>query len=152
MNSVESYSNSVWADLGSPQSPSVIYISGWAATNIGLLNIAIDECFSVSGDSFVPAFDAMHSGIYMEIFKIKSYESSIRNVLNGIGRGTGALVDWIEIKDGDSTVKRANPSEFVKVYRGMKSDAQKELNSLIQTYRSNNAKPSQVVGNEWLPQ
>lgn len=151
MGSVSHFSNSVWDDLGQPSSPAISNISGWAESNIGSLNVYINSCYNVSGHNFEPAFTPSESGIYMEMYKVKYYESQIRLALNGITTpSSGISLDWVELRDGDSTIRRSNPAQMAGIYRGLKKEAQEELNNLIETYRANEANPSQITGDEWL--
>jgi hypothetical protein len=126
-------------------------ISGWAEANIGSLNIYINSCYSISGANFSPVFGANESGIYMEMYNVKHYESQIRLAVNGIATpSSGISLDWVELRDGDSTIRRSNPADLARVYRGLKKDAQDELNNMIETYRANEANPSQITGDEWI--
>jgi len=152
MGSVRHLSEVIWDELGSPDTPTLIAISGWTEHNIGLLNISIDESYiSMSGD-FAPALDADASGIYKGIYMVKYFESRIKDSVNNVAvKGTGAALDWVEIRDGDSVVRRASPAEMTRIYRGLKSDAQKELNTLIHLFKANEGKPHQITGDEWLP-
>ncbi len=150
MSSVEHFATVTWDELGSPTTPALISISGWGDNNIGLLNISIDECFVTASGDFSPAFYPSVSGIYKEMYKVKYYESQIKDAVNNVAvKGTGSALDWVELKEGDSVIRRANPAEMARLYRGLKSDAEVSLRSMIFSYKANEGKPEQVVGEEW---
>lgn len=151
MSSVEHFANTVWEDLGSPTTPSVIGISGWAGANLHQLNIALDECYDVATGDFSPAFTNTVSGIYQEIYKVRHYEHQIKLAVNGVAtKVTGVGMDWVELREGDTTIRRASPAEMVRSYLSLKRDAAKSLKDMIFAYRMNEAKPSQITGEEWL--
>ena len=150
MSAIEDFASGVYEDIGSPSTPTVVSISGWAENNIGLLNIVIDTCYITASGDFYPAMGNQESGIYQEMYKVKHYERQLQYAVSNVAvKGTGSALDWVELRDGDSVVRRANPAEFARIYRGLKSDAQKELNDLVETYRANLGQPQQIVGDEW---
>lgn len=148
MSSILEYASMVWEDIGSPTSPSVQVISGWAKSNIGTLNILLNEEFSTSGDDFSPSICPEASGIFSEVYKVKYYESQIRDSINGVLINGGIMNGWVELREGDTSIRRTNPADLARTYRGLKKDAKEALDSLIQDYKSNQSDPSQVVGDE----
>ena len=170
MNTVGQLSSGIWEDLGQPTTPSAIYISGWIGSDRGLgkLNVLLGREFIVdasgafagttydAGDSvrtydagdFYPALGNVEAAIYAEIYKYDFYDKKIRDTLNGIFDATSAAVDWSELTEGDTTIKRSNRSEVAKTYRGMQQDSRLELNRLVGYYRQNRALPSQVTTQE----
>ena len=172
MNTVGDLASGIWEDLSQPQSPSITYISGWVSSSRGLgkLNTLLNTCFSQdsagvhAGETYVkngvevtyqvgdfyPYMCADEEAIYTEIYKIDYYDKKIRDALNGIIDPSGTNVDWNELREGDSVVKRSNRNETVKSYRGLQQDAKFELQKLIGYYRENKANPSQVAGTDGL--
>lgn len=170
MNTVGQLASGIWDDLGQPATPSVIYISGWIGSDRGLgkLNVLLGKEFIVdnsgayagisydnggysdtyqAGD-FYPALGNVEAAIYAEIYKYDFYDKKIRDTLNGIFDATNTSVDWSELSEGDTTIKRSNRSEVAKTYRGMQQDSRSELNKLVGYYRQNQALPSQVTTQE----
>jgi len=172
MNTVGQLASGIWEDLDSPVTPSITYISGWISSSRGLgkINLLLDTCFSVDisglhagetynagygysgvygvGD-FYPALGNAEINIYSEIYKADYYDKAIRDSLNGIlTNASGAGVDWSELREGDSVIKRSNRSEIAKTYRLLLSDSKADLNALVGYYKQNLAKPRQVAGDD----
>ena len=171
MNTVGQLASGIWEDLGSPETPSVIYVSGWIGStrSLGKLNMLLDTCFVVdtagmhSGESYAfgagqtgyydagdyfPALGNTEQAIVSEIYKADFYDKKIRDTLNGIFEGSGAQVDWSELREGDTTIRRSNRNEVAKVYRGLLNDSRGELNRLVAFYKENLSKPRQVAGDD----
>jgi hypothetical protein len=149
MSSISGLAQVIYDDLELGET-SILSLSGWLENNIGKLNIMLDECYSsISGD-FDPSFTSEVSGIYQEVYRLHYYKKQIQKAVNGIStKGTGSAVDWVELREGDSLVKRANPSELAKVYASERSAIENNLKRLVSYYHSNRSKPQQIVGNEW---
>ena len=170
MNTVGQLASGIWDDLGQPITPSMTYISGWIGSDRGLgkLNVLLGQEFIVdsagafanstytsggvsgvyqTGD-FYPVLGNVEAAIYAEIYKYDFYDKKIRDTLNGIFDATNTAVDWSELSEGDTTIKRSNRSEVAKTYRGMQQDSRLELNKLVGYYRQNRALPSQVTTQE----
>lgn len=170
MNSVGTLASGVWDDMGQPLNPSVSYISGRLGSDrmLGKLNVLLNTSFCIdatgtySGQSynagagtsgiydvgdFYPAFGNTEQSIYTEIFKIQYYDTKIRDALNGIfdTSQSGVSIDWSELREGDTTIKRSNRNEVVKTYRGLQNDSSSNLEKLVAFYRSNLGEPSQII-------
>lgn len=170
MNSVGQLASGIWEDLGSPTTPTVIAISGWIGSDraVGKLNVLLGTEFivDVSGyyngqyfdaggysgqyvpGDYYPAFGNVEAAIFGEIYKFDYYAKKIRDVMNGILEGTAAEVDWSELSEGDTTIRRSNRSEVAKTYRGMQQDSTAELQKLVGYYRENKALPREVTTQE----
>lgn len=149
MSSVSGLAQVIYDDL-EPPSVTVLGISGWLDNNIGKLNIALDECYTTVSGDFTPAFDNQLSGIYQELYKLNYYQKQIRYAVNGVAmKGTGSAIDWVELREGDSVIRRANPAELARIYSAEKREVESNLRRLVAYYNSNRAKPDQIVGNEW---
>lgn len=170
MNSVGDLASGIWEDLGEPQTPSVVYISGWVSSSRGLgkLNTLLNTCFcqdssgihagepyvtcQVTGyyepGDFYPAMNSEEIAIYTEIYKADYYDKKIRDALNGIIDTSGTNIDWNELREGDSVIKRSNRNEIAKVYRSLLLDSKSELQKLVGYYRGNASNPSQVAGED----
>ncbi len=96
---------------------------------------------------FYPAFGNTEESIYAEMYKIDYYEKKIRDALNGIME-VSDTVDWIELSEGDTRIRRNNKNEVAKTYRSSQSEARKELQKLIGYYRENRSLPRQVAGDD----
>lgn len=172
MNTVGQLASGIWVDLNEPQTPSITYISGWIESSRGLgkLNLLLDTCFGVdvsglhagetyyaghgysgtygAGD-FYPTMGQAEISIYTEVYKADYYDKAIRDAMNGlISVGSGSAVDWNELREGDSVIKRSNRNELAKTYRLLLNDSKAELNRLVGFYKQNLARPRQVAGDD----
>lgn len=130
----------VWQDLGNPSDISPTYISGWFTneSNIGKLNNHIYTCFSGSSGCITPSLGAEEQSIYCEIYKINYYN---KRIIESLGAGG---IQWTELRDGDSTVRRANPTEASKAYIQMKKLSDENLTDLIASYKIKKAAPRTI--------
>lgn len=173
MNSVGELASGIWDDLGEPDSPSITSISGWlgSARGIGKLNVLldIDVCIDKSGinagntycycgteyqyqsGDFYPALSSQEESIYASIYLTDYYEKQIRDALNGLiisSVSSVSAMDWSELREGDTSIKRSNKNEVAKVYRGLLSDTKSQLNRMVDAYHSNKLDPMQVAGSD----
>jgi len=127
-------------------------ISGWLANNVGLLNTTLYTAFSGSGQSstddtvFQPSgqFRFEEGDIYKQLYLTNYYTKKARTILKGIG----SSVDFITLREGDSTITRTNKNEVAKTYRGFAKDAQERLELLVAKYNIYDAAPVQVAGTD----
>lgn len=170
MNSVGQLASGIWTDLGEPSSPSLYYISGWIGSDraLGKVNVQLGtefyvdvsgshagESFNAGGYSgfyvagdFFPAIGNVEAAIMAEIYKYDYYDKKIRDAMNSIVEGTGVAVDWSELSEGDTTIRRSNRNELAKTYRGLQQDSRTELNRLVGYYRENLSTPRDVTTQE----
>jgi hypothetical protein len=170
MNSVGQLASGIWEDLDSPDTPTVTSISGWVGSDraLGKLNALLGtefiidsagyyngQYFDAGGYSgqyvpgdYYPAFGNVEAAIMGEVYKYDFYAKKIRNVMNGILEGTGTNVDWSELSEGDTTIRRSNRNEVAKTYRGLQTDSNNELQRLVGYYRQNKALPREVTTQE----
>ena len=98
------------------------YISGWLEVNLGELNGLTHEEFS--GNSTVAIEYASGSGlmpiekkIFRGLYEIHYYQKSARESLRAFTYDSS--VDWITIKEGDTTLQRQNKNSVAKTYRDL---------------------------------
>jgi len=120
------------------------YISGWLQNNLGEINILTHSCFQ--GEN--PGLNEEEQAIYRQIFLKSFYGKIARKTLMGLstvqttyesgGSGTSEMSDWIELREGDSYIKRqvttASPSTKVsasKQYSSYAQEAELTLKDLI---------------------
>ena len=125
------------------------YISGWLEVNIGELNGLTHEEFSVndtgaieyaSGSGLMP----VEKKIFRNLYEIHYYKKSARESLRGFTYDSS--VDWITIKEGDTTLQRQNKNSVAKTYRELEEMAVEKLNNLLFQYNSTKSSPIQVAG------
>ena len=130
---------------------SLSQISGWLENNVGLLNTEIYSAFSGSGmtdgDTALVktgVFKFEEAEIFKQIYLVEYYKKKTRAILNNID----SAVDFITLRDGDSTITRTNKNEIAKTYRGLAKDAQEHLEKLTAKYNIYGAAPVQVAGTD----
>jgi hypothetical protein len=133
---------------------SISQISGWLENNVGLLNTQIYTSFSGSGtadgDTAIQGtgkFLYEEADIFKQLYLVEYYKKKMRSVLKGID----SSVDFITLRDGDSTITRTNKNEIAKTYRGLTNDAQTRLDALTAKYNIYGAVPLQVAGADATP-
>lgn len=134
------------------------YISGWLQNNLGEINILTHSCFQ--GEN--PGLNEEEQAIYRQIFLKSFYGKIARKTLMGVstvqttyesgGSGSSEMSDWIELREGDSYIKRqvttASPSTKVsasKQYSSYAQEAELTLKDLIYKYNQNKSGPIQVI-------
>ena len=82
--------------------------------------------------------------IFKQIYLVEYYKKKTRAILKNID----SAVDFITLRDGDSTITRTNKNEIAKTYRGLAKDAQEHLEKLTAKYNIYGAAPVQVAGTD----
>ena len=133
---------------------SLSQISGWLENNVGLLNTQLYTSFSGSGTADgdtalqgTGVFRYEEADIFKQLYLVEYYKKKTRSVLKGID----SSIDFITLRDGDSTITRTNKNEIAKTYRGLTSDAQTRLDALTAKYNIYAAVPVQVAGADATP-
>lgn len=122
------------SDLECPLDTSVPKIVFKLLTLVGELNARLDLCVSVSeSEEFDPELETDQAAILRWMFLVKYYGRHIRENLGANG------VQWTEIREGDSVIKRASKTDVARSYMALKRDAEAELNRLVGLYRINYA-------------
>jgi len=136
------------------------YISGWLANNLGELNVLIHTNFQ--GEN--PGLQSEEQAIFRQIFLKSYYGKLARKTLMGVSSSTTetggsdgetTMSDWIELREGDSYIKRqvttASPATKVtasRQYSNYSLDADLNLKDLVYKYNISNSNPSQVAGKD----
>ena len=115
------------------------YISGWLANNVGLLNTKIYCQYSVESGNFTPTgtFQQEERAIYKQMYLYEFYTKKTRQVL----RGVDSAVDFVTLREGDTSITRTNKNELAKTYRGLANDAREEMERLVSSYNIYRAAP-----------
>lgn len=128
------------------------YISGWLETHIGDLNILLNEEFEVDeAGNFLPPLCPEEEVILIELYVVSYYEKKSRDVLRGItesSSSSGAGVDWVLLKEGDTTIQRQNKNSVARTLNAFKLDSQTRLNELVAKYNIYKSSPIQVYGSD----
>lgn len=124
----------IWQyNLGSPTNISSLVISGYFAQDyvVGQLNAKIGTCYSgVSGWAISTDIDNSELAILGAMFMVSYWGQKVSSAA-----GAGGVSDtWVAMRDGDSDIRRASPSELMKIYTSMFRDANNQLNYLTNEY------------------
>lgn len=145
MPSLIELSNEIYQDLGSPDSPTMGVIQYWIRNHVSELNNLINTSYILDGTdgSIDPDINDLDSAIIKKMYLVYFYESKVRGSL-----GAAALDPVLEVSENGAVVRLINKNEIAKSYIQMKKEEQEELNRLVAMYRSNNAVPATVDGDD----
>lgn len=125
------------------------YISGWLDKNVGQLNNRLYTSFEVDNGNFTPTgdFKQEERAIYKQMYLYEFYTKKTRQVL----RGVDSSVDFLTLREGDTSITRTNKNELAKTYRSLANDSKDEVEKLITSYNLYQAAPVQVAGIDGSP-
>ncbi len=136
------WATGIWLDLFQPTNTSPSTISGYAIqpSTLGKLNNLVQGCFSGSGYTGAgttnyqigPYVTNSELAIIEAMYRV-SYYNNLAQATMGIG---GATTPWTTIREGDSSISRANGATLGREYREIAKEAAAQLNYLVNTYRS----------------
>lgn len=134
-------SNSIFRDLGEPTSLSISSIQTKliSPAMVGQLNDLIGTCYTIESGCFVPELESEESAVYGLLYKHQYYQKAATQTLGAIG-----AVQWTEISEYDSTIRRASPNETSKVYLQIAKDTREEMYQLVDAYKRNLSNPNSV--------
>lgn len=142
---VNKMSNLIWTDINSPSdlAPSAITMKLTSDPFVGQINVLLNTCFAFVSSSgsgcFAPDLDMTTQGIFVQYYEAQYFQ---RKAIDSQG-AVGALA-WVEITEGDSTIRRASPNEIAKFYKDLYASAKKDLDTLVDLYRRNLSVPVSV--------
>ena len=125
----------------------VSYVSGWLESNIGELNILLNQNFQIDASGFFePSLCSEEETVYTELYIINYYEKLSRDVLRGITSTSSCASDWVLLKEGDTTIQKQNKNSIARTLNTFKTDSMGRLNELVSKYNMYQASPVQVYG------
>ena len=125
------------------------YVSGWLESHLGDLNILINEEFEIDeAGNFLPPLCREEEAIFTELYIINYYEKKSRDVLRGITDTSSGGLDWILLKEGDTTIQRQNKNSVARTLNVFKSDSVSRLDQLVAKYNMYRSSPLQVYGRD----
>jgi hypothetical protein len=148
----------VYNDLGEPEEYSLAKISAWFLdeANIGKLNNLIgskinlifhkNEFGVVTGYELTPKPTPNQLGIFKNLFECEFFKNYAKN----LARSASQLGDWTLLREGDSSIQRANKNEISKNFRIMSKDCEIELGKKVKMYLKYDCSPEQVVGDDTI--
>lgn len=134
------WANALWQDLGSPDCLNPLTISGYALQPnvLGLLNSRLQTCYQATGASganttdfdVTPALTNSELAIIDSMYRISYYNNMAMSMMGQ----SASDVPFVTIREGDSSITRANPVNIGKEYREMAKDERANLTNLINAY------------------
>ena len=133
-------------ELASPSDISPQFAGEWYINNCGQLNSLLGTSFSgVANSGVTPTLDEDAFSIYKLLFFDYYYKRLIKGNL-----GANAYETWVQITEGDSSIRRVSRTEVSKNLLSLQKTARQELTYLSQEYRLKQAAPVQSVNSgEW---
>lgn len=111
--------------------------SGWFEANLGQLNNLLFSSFS----GVDPDLKLEEQSIYKNMYLQNYWNSKAGAVLRGTDSTT---MEWLRLREGDSSIERLNKNEVAKTYRGLASDASEQIDELVAKYNAYQGSPRQV--------
>ena len=126
------------------------FVSGWLETNIGELNGLIHEEFEVNSTGAIrmdgTGLADVEKNIFGTLYELWYYNKSARESLRSFTYSDS--VDWVTIKEGDTTIQRQNKNSVAKTYRDLSVETSERLNDLLYQYNYQKSSPIQVAGTD----
>lgn len=134
------WANALWQDLGAPDCLNPLTISGYALQPnvLGTLNSRLQTCYQASGATgngtvdfdVTPALTNSELSIIDSMYRISYYNNLAMSMMGQSADG----IPFTTIREGDSSISRANPVNIGKEYREMAKDERANLTYLINAY------------------
>ena len=126
------------------------FVSGWLETNIGELNGYIHEEFQVDSTGAIrmdgTGLAPVEVSIFGALYELWYYQKSARESLRSFTYSDS--VDWVTIKEGDTTLQRQNKNSVAKTYKDLAEETSNRLDNLIFQYNYQKSSPLQVAGTD----
>ena len=128
------------------------FVSGWLETNIGELNGLTHEEFEINSTGGIvlagteSGLMPVEENIFTTLYELWYYQKSARESLRSFTYSDS--VDWVTIKEGDTTIQRQNKNSVAKTYRDLSVETSDRLNDLLYQYNYQKSSPIQVAGTD----
>lgn len=121
----------IWNDLGQPTDTPVSYIQSKLISNtfLGKLNALTANCYVIVSGDISPVLGVDEQGIYALMYE-QDFWTRKANIL-----ANGTDIDWVVIRDGESSISRSNIVDKMRLYRDMQKQLNDQLNKTIAAYR-----------------
>ena len=141
----------------------VLLISGYLESNIGQLNVFLNTDFSLDKekDIMVPSLEYEEKAIFTQLYLKDYMNKEARKILRNASVSepstsdtsstttTDGVTDWIELREGDTTIKRSLATSTTKnasarIFQQSANEASSLLKELIAAYNMYGSRPLQV--------
>lgn len=142
---VQNLAAEIWADLNEPTSISLSSIETKITSTgaLGKLDILInknhyiDYDYTLSGRCFEPDLTSNEQAIYKQQYLSEFYYKAATNIfMFSDGQTAGS---WTTMREGDTSITRANPVEIAKYYGVLAKESNIILDKLVDSYKMNNS-------------
>lgn len=141
-NTVVDIATEIKYDLGNDQSLSVAYISTWIRNSIGSLNNSIGTNYRIDENlEIYPSICNDEKEILKWLFICKYWDNVVRSYA---GAGAYDPNDFIEIREGDSLIRKPSKNEFAKTAAGAAKECRESLRQITLYYKKNRALPTSL--------
>lgn len=125
----------IYQGLGSQASESPAFISGWITSPsvIGGINTRLNTSFYYSGGCIEGGFSDAEGAITELFYQKEYYRRQSQQVLTAGG------LNWVTLKEGDSSISRANPVDMSKAFLGLSKDAEEDLRIAVANWKRGNS-------------
>lgn len=132
---------SIYLDLDSPSNLSVAAIQSKLVSSafLGQLNSLVGQCHAIATGDISPVLDTDEQGIYAKMYESDFWTRKIAAIANGTD------INWVSLRDGDSSIVRASPVDQMRLYRDMQKQLNDELRILSNAYRADGATTRDVA-------
>ena len=129
----------------------VSYVSGWLEANLGELNIQTNEEFEVDSTGAIYVGDCsglfpQEREIFKQLYTIHYYDKTARETLRNAAYGSS--VDWVVLKEGDTTLQRQNKNSVARTFDTLSKQAKEDLKDMVFRYNRYKSGPRQVYGED----
>ena len=132
----------------------ISYVSGWLESSLGELNILIHQNFSldaggnVSPRSLTDEEETILDKMYELHYYVKASREALRSSLYPrVGENS---MDWIMIKEGDTTIQRQSKTSISSAFSALARDTEEALRNLVYQYNMNASSARQVAGDDGI--
>lgn len=147
---IQNLASEIWNDLGEPSSLSSSSIETKLLTSgyLGKFDLLtntnhyIDYDNINSGQCITPELFQVEQAIYKQMYFVDYYTKKSTDIFSfNDGQTAGS---WVSLKEGDSQISRANPTEIAKYYVSLSKESRAILDSLVDLYNRNRAVPESI--------
>lgn len=140
--------STIYINLGSPTDTTIPVIAFWLRSKVGDLNNLLGESFVLSAGYEITSADGTEISsdvvaILEKMYNVHKVNLEVRANMNSLSSDT-----ILEVSDQGSSVKKINRNEVSKTLILLRKDLQTELKDLVTGYKSSQATPRQVVGDD----
>ena len=138
------YDNELLLDSTEPaRTDEINIIQSWLEAHIGELNMLLNTSFAAD-NGIISSFGEEEAVILKKLYVIQYYKKQSRVVLREADDASNSL-DFEELREGDSVIKRNSKRDQLKDYMALIKEANEALDILVSKYNTYQSPPSQII-------